>query len=180
MSTKVIIGCDPGCNGALAVLRDSVLLEVYDLKDYYTFTGGFRSLDPILFNKLIGNVIPYEYEPEDVSVFCEESLNFGKDSSRATSSIFDSRGVLRAVIIPRGWKMTFVPPQAWKRRFGLLKTYKSASVEKACELFPGHENLFKRPKRGGGEMLLDGRAEAALIALYGFHLLRERRQRNDR
>ena len=165
--SKVIIGCDPGTGGALAVLWEGGLLEVYDLKDCYAPTGAYNSLDPVLLSKLIDTISTHRYHPNCPVVFCEESLNFGKDSSRATSSIFDSRGVLRTVFMMRGCSVNFIPSQTWKRRFGLLKTYKSASVEKACEVFPDHENLFKRPKPGGGEKLLDGRAEAALIAKYG-------------
>jgi len=47
-----------------------------------------------------------------------------------------------------------------------LKKGKPASVKKACELFPAYEDFFVKQWRGK-ELLLDGRAEAALIALYG-------------
>jgi hypothetical protein len=163
--SKVICGIDPGANGAVAVLRDGTL-EVYDLKDCYAPTGSFNSLDPGLFFKFLDARIGYVIEKNNVVIFCEESQTMG-DGSKALRSMFDSRGVLRSVCWFRNYQFQYVQPQNWKRYFGLLNTYKSASVEKACELFPNCEELFKRPKRSGGVKLLDGRAEAALIALYG-------------
>ena len=172
--SEIIIGIDPGARGALAILRDGSL-EVCDLQDCYAPTGSFRSLDQKLFYALFSEkigYIPHEDAIKQVMVFCEESQTMGgkgsaKAGGKAVRSIFDSRGVMRSVCWFKNYQFQYVQPQNWKRHFGLLNTYKSASVEKACELFPNQENLFMRPKRGGGTMMLDGRAEAALIALYG-------------
>lgn len=51
-------------------------------------------------------------------------------------------------------------PVSWKRRFGLLKTSKSASREMFALLWPQYANLVRRSKD-------DGIAEAGLIATYG-------------
>jgi len=172
---KVIAGIDPGAKGALAVFIDGTLSNVYDLKGCITETGSFRSLDPVLFNTLIGKAIPYEYEPEEVAVFCEESQLMGgcgiKAGVKTARSVFDSRGVMRAVLMPRGWQFTYVQPQNWKRYFGLLKKSKADSVEKACELFPEHKDFFTKQWRGK-DLPLDGRAEASLIAYYGSLILK--------
>jgi hypothetical protein len=77
---------------------------------------------------------------------------------------------MRALFYPRGYKVEFVDPKVWKKHFGLLKKEKEESVKKACFVFPKDKDLFTRPKRGGGTMMLDGRAEAALIAGYGYYL----------
>ena len=171
---SVIVGIDPGQKGALAVLIDGAL-DVYDLKDCIKETGSFRSLDPVLFNALVNRAIPYEYEPEEVAIFCEESQVMGgcgiKASSKSMRSIYDSRGVMRSVFYPRGWEFTYVQPQNWKRYFGLLKQDKAQSVKKACELFPEYKDFFTKQWRGG-TVLLDGRAEASLIAYYGYLILK--------
>jgi crossover junction endodeoxyribonuclease RuvC len=53
----------------------------------------------------------------------------------------------------------YVTPAKWKKHFGLNRD-KGVSRSKATERFPEYANLFSRVKD-------DGRAEAALIALYG-------------
>ena len=163
---KIIVGCDPGVNGALATLVDG-RLAIWDLKRCYKPTGTFKSLDPELFDALIGYAIDYEYATEDVLVLIEETLTFYSDGIKTAPSTFDSRGVMRALFYQRGYMVEFVAPKVWKKHFGLLKKEKKDSVEKACFVFPKDKDFFTRPKRGGGVKMLDGRAEAALIAGYG-------------
>ena len=52
-----------------------------------------------------------------------------------------------------------VTPQRWKGHFG-LDSNKDASRARASELLPAHAHLWPLKKH-------DGRAEAALLALYG-------------
>jgi len=163
---KLIIGIDPGVNGALATLVDGRLV-IWDLKPCYKPTGSFKSLDPEMFDKLIGSAFDYEYEPEDVTVFIEESKTFHKDGIKTPRPTYDSRGVMRSLFYLKGHKVEFIDPKTWKKHFGLLGTEKKDSVEKACFVFPKDKDFFTRPKRGGGVKMLDGRAEAALIAGYG-------------
>jgi len=53
----------------------------------------------------------------------------------------------------------YVTPSIWKKHFGLSKE-KGVSRGFAIQRFPEHAESFQRVKD-------DGRAEAALIALYG-------------
>lgn len=67
-----------------------------------------------------------------------------------------------------GWydrEPKLVTPQMWKKAMGIGKD-KRESVEKAVELFPDSAYMFYGP-RGG---LIDGNAEAALIAYYGYSM----------
>gem|GEM_PF-1867213 len=176
---RFIIGIDPGQKGCIAIIRDGVL-EVHDLKGCYKETSSFNSLDPMLFYFLVMRTIPPA--SEDVAIFCEESLFVAggvKASGKSMKSIYDSRGVMRTVLESREYKINYVQPQTWKRKFGLLKQDKAASVEKACEVFPESKDLFWKAQ-GSGFNPLDGRAEAALIAHYGlsFNPQPERKKHN--
>jgi hypothetical protein len=64
-------------------------------------------------------------------------------------------GVLAALNIP----VTYVAPATWTRAMGKPHG-KDASRHRAMELFPDHQQRFKR-------VMDDGRAEAALIATWG-------------
>jgi hypothetical protein len=55
-----------------------------------------------------------------------------------------------------------VTPQAWKKQAGLIKASKGASVDLARELWPDNSDDFKYKTAD------EGRAEAALIARYGW------------
>jgi len=164
--TELIVGIDPGQRGAIAVIGDGAL-KVYDLKPCYKKTGASNSLDPDLFNDLAIQVIT----SRNATVFCEESQVIGgggiKASSKSLRSIFDARGVMRTVFWFQDYKVHYVQPQVWKRALKLLGQDKSASVEKACQVFPESKDQFKKQYHGRF-IPLDGRAEAALIAHYGW------------
>jgi crossover junction endodeoxyribonuclease RuvC len=68
-------------------------------------------------------------------------------------------GILRGVIAACGVPMTLVSPQKWKRSFG-LDSDKEKSRAMALRLWPTRADLFGLKKH-------HGRAEAALLALYG-------------
>jgi hypothetical protein len=169
--TEIIIGIDPGVKGAVAVQYDNDLLLTHDLKVCYKPTGSFNSLDPALFDGLVTNAIPDECDPENVAVFCEEAQHLAHRTSIKTArAIYDARGVMRSVLERRGFKVRYVHPQTWKTKLGLRKQDKKASIAKACLLFPKSKTLFTKMYQGR-TLLLDGRAEAALIAYYGSLLL---------
>ena len=166
MSTKIIVGIDPGARGAIAILEGDSL-KVFDLKSCTRPTGTFNSLDTLLF----WNIVYFHIPKDDVAIFCEESLLMPGNGIKTARPIYDSRGTMRAVLELHGCKINYVDPKDWKRKLGLLKADKKASVEKAIEAFPDHKALFTKQWHGG-TVLLDGRAEAALIALYGSLIIR--------
>ena len=58
-----------------------------------------------------------------------------------------------------GLPITIITPQRWQKAME-VRGGKDGSRERAMQLFPMQSDLFKRKKD-------DGRADAALIALYG-------------
>jgi len=165
--SKVIVGIDPGQKGAIAVI-DNGNLQVYDLKVCIKPTGSFNSLDPSLFYVFVKKHVPHVLN--DVVVFCEESQTHkiaGTTSIKTARAIFDARGVMRTVLQLQGFEVRYIQPQTWKRELGLLKQDKFASVEKAKQLFPESKDIFEK-QHGTRNIPLDGRAEASLIAHYGF------------
>jgi hypothetical protein len=152
-----ILGVDPGISGALALV-DTVncTLAVMDMPtDAATKSRQLASgLD-------IAEAIR---RGEIDHAFCEEvgvkpgegavgAFSFGRGFGRI-------EGVLAGALVP----YSLVRPQEWKRRIG-APADKKQSVTRAKQLFPSAAaaGAFSGP-RGG---LKDGRAESAMIALYG-------------
>ena len=80
-------------------------------------------------------------------------------------------GVLETVPMMLNIPLTIIEASAWKKAAGLLgksqyanpNDAKEAARQRVLQLFPGLSALFARKKD-------HGRAEAALIALYGYRL----------
>jgi len=147
MKFKSILGIDPGVSGALAVYYPDhpMIIAIHDMP-----VDG-KAVDGYELAKIIR-----QYNPE--VAFIEAVHSF---SGQGVSSSFNfgcSYGVARGVVAACGIPTTLVSPQKWKRELELSKD-KNQSLEMA-RLWPDSDK-FKRKKD-------DGRAEAALIAMYGF------------
>lgn len=183
------VGIDPGKRGAVAVLGDDGTLTFFDIGDSYNDTGASKSsLDPTLF---FDTVVTWLWDQPDktIVVGCEQPIFLGsRFTIQTTMSMFESFGVLKTVlsegiskrmsaIVDRDKEITFrgIPPKEWIKSYPNLyhpkqKREKEESVVEAKRLFPEHADQFERViQKGshkGGIVLMDGRAEAALIALY--------------
>jgi hypothetical protein len=165
----MIIGIDPGLQGAVTFLTD-YSIQVKDLIHCIDVTGNFHSLDPCLFRDFIEISIIGD---NDVSVFCEESILIPGNGIKTSRIVYDSRGVLRAVFELRGIPINWVAPITWKSCLGLRNATKEDSIKKIIEIFPEYNDLYYKIK-GDKTYAKDGRAESTLIALYGKQFLQQK------
>lgn len=155
-----ILGIDPGRSGAAALITGgggfSRELEVYDLPFDEEGVLDYRA-----YRDLIVRLAPDIAYAENVWPRSSRAPNAKDGMGFITSNKFmKSVGALEGITachVPDCHKVT---PVSWKRRFGLLKTTKTASRTMAATLWPKHAAIFKRVKD-------DGRAESVLIATYG-------------
>ena len=150
-----MIGIDPGQKGAVAVIRNGYLADVWDMPVQdgavdgvaiyeviyrQTFVFGLHHATPVVWIELV-----HSYPKQGVA----STFKFGK-----------SYGIAIGAAQASGASINYTRPEQWKEHFGLIGSSKRASLELARELFPEHLDRFKLMKH-------EGRAEAALIALYG-------------
>lgn len=159
-----IIGIDPGLTGAIAIIQDGEIY-VHDMPTLaYTIANGKtrKEMDIARFSNIVRQV--------PAANAYVEALN-GRPGRGATEfRIGENYGMIKASLALNGKPYNLVSPQAWKSHYGLKKLkgmtsteFKTLSRKKAMEKFPDRARLFSRKKD-------DGRAEAALIALYGLEL----------
>lgn len=74
-------------------------------------------------------------------------------------------GIVEGIVATITENVVTVRPQEWKKHFG-VGSDKDRARELAMERWPDHAQLFKRKKD-------DGRAEAALIGLWGYECSRK-------
>lgn len=151
----VIMGVDPGISGAVAFYFTEAPGRVG--VDDVPVAGGEINAPELA--RLIRIHRPTFAVIERVSAMpgngAVSMFNFGR-------SYGDVRGVIGAMEIP----LHFVTPSKWKKHFG-LSSDKELSRMLAIRMFPSVAEQFKLKKH-------DGRAEAALIALYGAEVIFQR------
>ena len=157
MKNHAIAGIDPGNSGAIAFLvPEGARLYVVDMPvfEYYT-TKNKVKVDPAGVANTLGFTSVANVYIEDVysspQMGVVSAFNFG-----------EGKGILLGSLAAHGIPCTPVKPAAWKKAMR-CPADKKATVMRASQLFPAVAPLFKGP-RGG---VFDGRAEAAVLALYG-------------
>lgn len=152
--TSTRIGVDPGTTGAIALLDANTheLISVHDTPTCETKSGK-KQVDAIALAALIRLLNP------DTAVV-EAVHSMPRDGAVSAFGFGRSAGVVAGVLAALGITTTYVTPQVWKKRAGLIGTTKAASRKLAQTLWPDHAASFKLAKS-------DGKAEAGLIARYG-------------
>ncbi len=156
--TPCIVGIDPGKSGGIAFLWPTVgVLHVAPMPSYeVTRTRTKTFVDEEAVHQAFTTHGPLTHAwIEDVHAMPTDAPAYAFSFGMAYGVVL---GVLGALQVPRSKEA----PAVWKRAMK-APADKKQSVSRAKELMPACAPMFVGP-RGG---LLDGNAEAAMIALYG-------------
>lgn len=154
----MILGVDPGLNGAIAtydgrelfVIDMPVHMIVVSRKDRRAIDER-ATLERVQRASLFGAQI----------LVIEQVSGMPGQSGPAAFTFGYGVGVVTTAALSCGMTVERVAPVTWKAALGLKSADKSAARRLAIETFPEHAEKFARVKD-------DGRAEAALIAKYGW------------
>lgn len=152
---KTILGIDPGATGALAFYDGKELL-IYDMPAHEITKGRSKRkrFDPYGFVQILGdNHCDHAYVEQ-------VSAQPGNGAAAAFTYGWMCGG-LEACLASCGIPFTYITPPKWKRELSVPKDKDGARM-RASQLLPEFAHNWDRKKD-------HGRAEAALIALYGFN-----------
>jgi crossover junction endodeoxyribonuclease RuvC len=154
MQMRWTVGIDPGLSGAVAFLDGEELVEVVDMP-VVTPKGRKPRVDVGGLASVLAAWAPVEALVERV----------GPAPGAGVSSMFRfgyGAGAIEGVLAGLGIEVVLVAPTVWKPAMRLGSDKGRARAE-AQRLFPALASLFDRVRD-------DGRAEAALLGLYGVRL----------
>ena len=152
----IIIGIDPGISGAISIIENKKILEVYDTP---TMIDGKKNKKQIN-SAQVTNIIKERLDKEKEVVVVVEQVN--AMPGQGVTSMFNfgqSFGVIKGICAALSLPIYFVRPTKWKKHFNLINTNKDASRTKVIEAYPEISSKLHRKKDSN-------RADAILIALY--------------
>jgi crossover junction endodeoxyribonuclease RuvC len=148
-----VIGIDPGASGAIALLRSGQLVRVLDMPTVKV--GKRRRVIPDALAAIVRDMAPDHAFVELVASMPSDghvgAFTFGK----STGII---HGVLAGLLVP----VSEIAPTRWKPAMQ-VNADKGKARARASQLFPGHSESWAR-------VMDDGRAEAAMIGLFGWRV----------
>lgn len=161
----IIIGIDPGLDGAAALVSHSGFLELFDLPTDKVESKGrnTRKLDAGELAYRLRDSVRRHGTGEHVEIWLEDvhAMPASKSGSGANTSLMHTKGVIEGVSGALGFPVFLVPAQRWKAKFA-VGSDKTEAIEHARLIYPQAPIKLKKHHN---------RAEACLIARYG---LRER------
>lgn len=149
-ATECVMGVDVGINGAIS-FYDGGELIIWDMPVFSR--NKTKKVDNVVLKKIINEQLPNHAYIEQVNAF-----NMGATSAYGFGW---NCGCIEAVLSCCKIPFTYVTPQVWKKAMQCPKDKDSARM-RASQLMPDHAHNWDLKKH-------DGRAESALIALYGFN-----------
>lgn len=157
MSNGVIIGIDPGLDGAIATRYPDGSWLVSDMP-----TIGKGRDRTILLSDLVADLdLGPDYEIDASMVFVEKVHSMPKQGVASSFKFGWGCGALEGVLTALGYPYQLVTPQRWKKAMlDGTKRDKPAAIVVAMQLLPSAARHLTRAKD-------HNRADAMLIAEYG-------------
>jgi crossover junction endodeoxyribonuclease RuvC len=150
-----ILGIDPGISGGLAIVDASTAVpSLIDTIDIPVIGSGAKERVDV-----IGVRTWIELHCPDLALI-ERAQAMPQQGASSGFKYGTATGAIEATITLCSIPLEIVEPSMWKRAFRLPGKDKEAARQRALEIFPDSHALLARKRD-------HGRAEAALIALYG-------------
>ena len=152
----IIFGIDPGVSGAISVLENKKVIEVFDMP---TMIDGKKSKRQVN-GAQVTNIIKEKLDKNKEIIVVVEHVN--AMPGQGVTSMFNfgqSFGVIKGISSALSLPIYFVRPTKWKKHFNLIKTNKDASRTRVIEVYPGISSKLSRKKDSN-------KADAILIARY--------------
>ena len=128
-----IIGIDPGLSGAIAVLKNNKVLNIFDMPVMSEGKKNKRQLNSALLVKLLKDNI---LENEEVSVVVEQVNAMPGQGVTSMFNFGQTFGAIKGICAALGLPIFFVRPSKWTKHFELINSSKDSSRTKAIEMYP--------------------------------------------
>ena len=152
----IIIGIDPGINGAISIIENKKIIEVYDTPTMIDGKKNKRQIN----GAQVTNIFKERLNGEKEVVVVVEHVN--AMPGQGVTSMFNfgqSFGILKGICSAMHLPVYYVRPAKWKKYFNLINSEKDASRTRAIEIFPYFSSQLSKKKD-------NNKADAILIASF--------------
>ena len=161
---RIILGVDPGIHGGLAIVAIDTSEQLIDAIDIPV--TGVKAKERVDVHTIHAWLI--QHRPK--MAFIERAQAMPRQGASSGFKYGRAVGAIESVIELARIPLTIIEPSMWKKWHRLPGKDKEAARQRAIQIFPSAHSMLSRKKD-------HGRAEAALIALFGAKLLPEERHK---
>ena len=138
-----IIGIDPGLSGAIAILENNKVLDLFDMPVMSEGKKNKRQLNSAHLVNLIKDNINVN---EEVSVIVEQVNAMPGQGVTSMFNFGQTFGAIKGVCAALELPIFFVRPSKWKKHFELINSSKDSSRTKVIEMYPKLSKQLSKKK----------------------------------
>ena len=138
-----IIGIDPGLTGAIAILEDNKVLNIFEMPVMSEGKKNKRQLNSAQLVSLLNDNISNK---EEVSVIVEQVNAMPGQGVTSMFNFGQTFGAIKGICAALGLPIFFVRPSKWKKHFELINSSKDSSRTKVIEMYPSLSNELSKKK----------------------------------
>ena len=128
-----IIGIDPGLSGAIAVLENNKVLNIFDMPVMPEGKKNKRQLNSAHLVSLIKENISTS---EEVAIVVERVNAMPGQGVTSMFNFGQTFGAIKGICAALELPIFFIRPAKWKKHFELINSSKDSSRTKAIEMYP--------------------------------------------
>ncbi len=128
-----IIGIDPGLSGAVAVMQDKKVINIYDMP---VMAEGKKNKRQLNSSQLVNIIKENIHEDEETIVVVEQVNAMPGQGVTSMFNFGQTFGAIKGVCAALKLPIFFVRPSKWKKHFELINSSKDASRTKVIEMYP--------------------------------------------
>ena len=152
----IIFGIDPGVSGAISILENKKVLEVFEMP---TMIDGKKNKKQVNGSQVTNIFKERLNNHKDIIVVVEHVNAMPGQGVTSMFNFGQSFGAIKGICAALNLPIYFVRPAKWKKYFNLIKTNKDASRTKVIQVYPEISAQLSRKKDSN-------KADAILIARY--------------
>ena len=138
-----IIGIDPGLSGAIAILENNKVINIFDIPVMTEGKKNKRQLNSALLVKMIKDNVNLH---EEVSVVVEQVNAMPGQGVTSMFNFGQTFGAIKGICAALELPIFFVRPSKWKKHFELINSSKDSSRTKAIEMYPKLSHQLSKKK----------------------------------
>ena len=138
-----IIGIDPGLSGAIAILENNKVLNIFDIPVMSEGKKNKRQLNSALMVNLLKENINKE---EEVVVVVEQVNAMPGQGVTSMFNFGQTFGAIKGICAALDLPIFLVRPSKWKKHFDLINSSKDSSRTKVIEMYPSLSSQLAKKK----------------------------------
>ena len=152
----LVIGIDPGLSGAISILENKKVLNIFDMP---VMAEGKKNKRQLNSAQLVNIIKKNTNKNDEIAVVVEQVNAMPGQGVTSMFNFGQTFGAIKGVCAALELPIFFVRPSKWKKYFELINSSKDASRTKAIEMYPSLSAQLSKKKDVN-------KSDAILIARY--------------